>query len=73
MEYLISIIGLLFAIPLGFLLKSLTKEELEQGRKYFEFIWVISFLVGSVLIFLKPHLGFSFLFMSIISFISWKK
>jgi hypothetical protein len=73
MEYVIALVVLFFAIPVGFFLREITKEELGQGRKYFKIIWIISFLLGIGFIFIKPYMGFSLLFISIVSFISWRK
>jgi uncharacterized membrane protein len=77
-EIFISIIILLCAIPAGYLLKNLTKEELKPGKKYFKIIWVVS-LTFAVISFILPinlimkqTLIFSLSFISIVSFISWK-
>ncbi len=72
MKYLLSLIVLSFAIPLGFFLKKITKEELKQGRKYFGALWKLSLILGIGMMFFEVYLGFGFLFISVVSFISWK-
>lgn len=67
------------ALPAGFILKHFTKEELKQGKPYFRILWISSIIAGILIFFLnidetiKFSAGFSLIFISIISFISWKK
>jgi uncharacterized membrane protein len=78
MEYLIAIIVLLCAIPVGYLLKYETKEELKSGKKYFRILCISSAILALLSLIIKisqttkKTLVFSFIFISIISFISWK-
>ncbi|MEA3329678.1 MAG: hypothetical protein U9Q06_02955 [Nanoarchaeota archaeon] len=73
MNYVIALIVLLMGVPIGYLLKYFTKEELTQGKKYFKILWIVSFVVGGIFIFLERYVGLSLLFIGIVSFISWKK
>ena len=34
-QYILALMTLALAVPLGILLKNATKEELKQGKKYF--------------------------------------
>lgn len=77
-KLVVAISILILAIPLGYLLKILTKEEIPQGRIYFEILWVTSLVIGSILFFInfnneyyKYTILFTLIFISIISFISW--
>lgn len=56
LKYLLLLLVLLCAIPLGFLLAKLTKEELKQGRKAFKAIIIISFVIAAILFFLPISL-----------------
>jgi len=79
MKYVLAIGILLFGILVGYLLRYFTKEELEVGRRYFRWLWVaagILALVSLILpvsIVLKQTMVFSFIFIAIVAFISWKK
>jgi len=80
MEYIIAIIILLLAIPLGYLLKYYTKDEMKQGKKYFKILGILSLVLGIIMIsisFPDPNLNktavFSLFFIAIVSFISWRK
>ncbi|HLD98362.1 MAG TPA: hypothetical protein VI815_03480 [Candidatus Nanoarchaeia archaeon] len=78
-NFILGVIVLLWSIPIGIILKSITKEELKSGRKYFMALWVLCIIL-SILIgfFIKEEillysLIFSFIFIGIVSFISWWK
>jgi len=79
MENLISIIILLTAIPLGYFLKYLTKEEIKPGKKYFHLAFITSFVLAIIFLFIeindintKKTAIISLFYISIVSFISWK-
>ena len=59
---------LLLGFPIGNFLAKATKEELNQGQKWFKMI-IIANLIGAVisLIFRKDFLLFSFLFIAIVT------
>jgi len=82
LKYLLLIVVLLCAIPLGYLLKNITKEELKSGKKYFKLIWTSSLILTVVLFVISLFINinaqlkntaiFSLIFIAIVSFISWK-
>ena len=65
---------LLTAIPAGFLLAWLTKEELKDGKKWFKLIIAVS-LAGSIaFLFLKNEIvTLTLVYMAIVSYISMRK
>ena len=79
MPYLIAIIILALAIPIGFFLKWITKEEIESGKKYFKVLFISSFLLSLFVLLipieynLKISSFFALLFMAIVSVMSWWK
>lgn len=79
LKYMLLLIVLLCAIPVGFLLAKLTKEELKQGRKAFKAIITISSIILIISIFLplssdnKQFILASTLFIALLAFISMKK
>ncbi|MBS3073156.1 hypothetical protein J4477_04965 [Candidatus Pacearchaeota archaeon] len=78
MEWLFTLVGVILAIPTGYILKILTSDEIKYGRFYFKSIAIASviFAILSILLpldaVLKKSLFFGFMFMAIVSFISWK-
>ena len=79
MENLYAILILITAIPLGYLLKHLTKEELKPGKLYFGAAFSISLVLAIVFLFIPiPNLAIkktaiiTLFYISIVSFISWK-
>ena len=79
LQIIISIAVLLSALPLGYLLAWLTREELVQGRLAFTMIMAASIVIIIALLFvsleinLKLSLVFALLFIFIASSISmWK-
>lgn len=68
---LIQIIILFFAIPVGLLIARLTKDEMKDGRIYFQILEVIS-LAGLILFWVKnlPYIAYTFGFVIIVSVIS---
>ena len=78
MIYLLAIILLLFAIPVGVILRSLTKEEMKDGNKYFLVLWISCLILAGFFLLLdfeiifRNSAVFTFLFIAIVSFISWR-
>ena len=80
MSLLIAFIVLLASFPAGYILKSLTKEEMAQGNKYFRYTWIASLIIAVFFLFssisdpnYKQAIIFSLLFIANVAFISWKK
>jgi len=79
MEWLFAIIGFILAIPVGYILRILTSDEIKYGRVYFKAIIIISIIASIISLFLpldvilKKSLFSGFLFIAIVSFISWWK
>jgi len=79
MEWLFAIIGLILAIPAGYILRILTSDEIKYGRVYFKAIIITSITASIISLFLpldailKKSLFSGFLFIAIVSFISWWK
>lgn len=78
MNYILAFVVLLLSIPLGYFLRGITKEELRSGKKYFFIIWVgcvvllMGFLLVNSLFEETLFYVFSFLFIGVVSFISWR-
>jgi len=74
LEIIYSIFLLLLAIPVGYLIAGLAKDELIEGRKWFKLLTLTGFLLGVVFLILGwiPE-AFSSLFMGIVSFVSFIK
>lgn len=78
-QYIFLAIVIIFAIPLGFLLARLTKEELKQGRKAFITIIAVSLIILIITIFLplsldnKLFIITSMFFLLLLAFISLRK
>ncbi len=79
MTYLIPIIILMLAIPIGFFLKYLTKEEIKSGRKYFKWLYLSSLLLAFIILLfpieknLKDSSFFALIFIAITTYISWRE
>ncbi len=79
LDYIIGFIILLLAIPVGFFLKYLTKEEIKSGKKYFKALYLSSLLLAFIILLspiektLKDSSFFALIFMSIVAYISWRK
>ena len=71
-QIIISIAVLLLALPLGYLLAWLTREELVQGRLAFTMIMAASIVIIIALLFvsLEINLKFSFVFALLFIFIA---
>jgi len=68
LKILIGVIVLILGIPIGNLLARYTKEELKDGRKWFNlliFIGLIGGLVGAII--QNDSLMFSFLFIAVVT------
>jgi dipeptide/tripeptide permease len=79
LQYILMILVLLLAFPIGFLLSKLTKEELIQGRTGFKIlIWVfilslIFIVFSNIQTQIKITLVFTLIFIIIITLISLKQ
>ncbi len=71
-EWLIVII-LILGFPIGYFLAWLCRDELKVGRKYFMILTIISFISGLALLFFSLGIGFSLLFISIVTSVSYFK
>jgi len=71
---LIEVILLLMAVPIGYLIAYLTKEELRKGRIWFRAVFDVSILLAALFIILKIYyLAWTFGFIMICSAVSlWK-
>ena len=68
LKILIGVIVLILGIPIGNILAKYTKEELKDGRKWFNlliFIGLIGGLVGAII--QNDSLMFSFLFIVVVT------
>ena len=71
---IIGVFILFLGIPIGNLLAKSTKEELNQGRKWFK--WIIVFCLAGAVIFLilkNDAIMFGLLFIAIVTSCSLKK
>ncbi len=74
LNLLIGIILLILGIPIGNFLAKYTKEELKDGRKWFNLLIFIGLIGGVIaLIIGNDAIMFSFLFIAIVSSRSLKK
>ncbi len=65
---------LLTAVPAGFLLAYMTKDELKQGKKWFGAITCLSIIGSIVFLFLKNEtVALTFVYMAIVASISLRK
>lgn len=70
----LEIIGLVLAIPVGYLIAWLAKDELIAGRKWFVALIVLSIVVGIFFYFSGlRHISWTSGFVFIVSFISLMK
>ena len=79
MNEILGFIILALAVPAGYILRHYTKEELKPGRKYFLVLWAVCLALAFVFLFiplsdqiLKKIIIFSLLFISVVSYLSWK-
>ena len=71
---LVGILVLILGIPIGLYLSKITKEELNEGQKWFKLIIFVSLIGSIVSLFLrKDVLFFSFLFIAIVTSMSSKR
>ena len=74
LNILIGFLVLILGIPIGNFLAKYTKEELKDGRKWFNLLVVIGLIGGIVgLIIRNDALMFSFLFIAVVTGRSLKK
>lgn len=70
-DLIIPIAILLTAVPAGFILAYLTKEELKPGRGYFESLIILSFIAGLVFLISRNFIvGLSLFYIAIVTLIS---
>ncbi|MBS3092819.1 hypothetical protein J4466_05370 [Candidatus Pacearchaeota archaeon] len=78
MNEILSFVILALAVPAGYILRHYTKEELKSGRKYFLVIWITCLALAFIFLFMpledaiRKTTIFSLLFISVVSYISWK-
>jgi len=70
----VKLIILLMAVPTGFLISWLARDELVVGRKWFRVLIIVSFL-GTIWFYLTgfDYISLSFMFILIVSAISYTK
>lgn len=70
-DLILSIIGMILAVPVGYLIAYMSNDELVAGRKWFEILIIISF-IGAIGFYLWDYvsIALTFLFILIVSFIS---
>lgn len=77
-QIILALATLIAAVPAGIFLKKYTREEMKDGRKYFKVLCIASLIAAFGFIFapigevLKMTAMFGFVFIAIVSFISWK-
>lgn len=76
----LAFVILLASIPIGYLLKYLTKDEIKAGKHYFNILWAASLALAILFLFIdvnnevyKKSIIFSLLFIANVAFISWKR
>ncbi|MEK6891013.1 MAG: hypothetical protein AABX03_02650 [Nanoarchaeota archaeon] len=78
-KIVLGVIVLIWAVPLGLILRAATEEELKSGSKYFQILWSLSIIsIIAFIFFIKDEillysLVFISVFIGIVSFISWIK
>lgn len=67
-QYVLAVIMLVFAVPIGDLLAKITKEELRLGKKWFKILVVSSLMLSILFLFIgKQDLFFTLLFIAIMT------
>jgi len=73
-KMLIGTLILLLGIPTGWLIASLAEDELKEGKKWFLGLSLITFILAAWFLLTKNYEWmYNFLFMSIVSFVSYEK
>ena len=73
-KYLIAILVVFLAFPIGSYLRKITGDEVVKGKRYIALIFYLSVLMSVVsLILRKDYLVFTFLFFLVVSYQSLKK
>ena len=66
--FLIGILVLILAFPIGSYLAKITREELKSGQKWFRLIIIISLICSAISVAIRNDvLLFAFLFMTIVT------
>ena len=74
MILLFLLVVLLIAIPVGFLIAWLARDELIVGRKWFKALMVLALITGIILAFLQEYaIVLTCIFMFIVAFVSYRK
>jgi len=73
LEILQIMFMLFLAIPIGYLLAYLTKDELVAGRKYFKLISFLCSLMALIFLFFSLTIALTLVFISIVSSVSLAK
>jgi len=68
-----EILILVLAIPVGYLLAYLTRDELVEGRKWFKLVMLLSAISAVVFLIFNITISLTLGFMFIVSWISLKK
>lgn len=73
-KLILSIVIIVLAIPVGYLLAYLCKDELVKGRKWFRHLITSSIILSAASFFYGfPEFSITFLFILIVSWISYVK
>ncbi len=70
---ILGILIIFFAIPAGYLLAYLTKDELEKGRKWFILIISIFFIISLISLFFSKIISIFSIFVCLVTLISLYK
>ena len=73
-KIVLSIVALALSIPVGFLISSLTKDELKQGRAWFRALFILSVCFGVWFVLIGIyHIALTIFFIGIVALISFLK
>ncbi|MBS3072002.1 hypothetical protein J4408_03355 [Candidatus Pacearchaeota archaeon] len=68
---LVELIFLALAVPVGFLIVSLTEDELKEGKKWFRIIFVVSIVLAALcFVYGWSAAANTLVFMAIVAFVS---
>ncbi len=71
---ILEVIVLILAIPIGYLLAWMARDELIIGRKWFRIMMVLSILLSILFLILNNFaIFYTLIFILIVAFISYKK
>jgi len=73
-QFLLGILLLILGIPIGNILAKVTKEELKLGKKWFNFLIIVCFVMAFIFLIIgNDILLFTLLFIAIVTSRSLKK